>query len=342
MTKNVLTRLFRTAVIVGGIMAAAAITLYSAFYGRAVGSDTTIYIGKADCYEEVVEQLRPALRGGVYRRAFDYYAKRLKLAERLHAGRYCFDEGESVIRVVRRLVLGEQSPVHLVVGGVRTLPQLAGKLAVQIEADSATLLHAMRNKELRRELGLQRDSTIAIFIPNTYEVYPDIEPEALVRKLKDESDKFWAKHTDRVASLGLTPYEIMTLASIVHEETNAVDEMPRIAGVYLNRLWKGMPLQADPTVKYAVGDPTLKRILFRHLEVDSPYNTYKVVGLPPTPIAMPDMSAIEAVLNYEKHDYLYFCARPEMDGRHNFARTHREHERNAAAYHRALERQNIR
>ena len=133
----------------------------------------------------------------------------------------------------------------------------------------------------------------------------------------------------------------MTLASIVHEETNAQDEMPRVAGVYMNRLRKGMPLQADPTVKYAVGDPTLKRILYRHLEVDSPYNTYKHLGLPPTPIAMPDMAAIEAVLNYEQHDYYYFCARPEMDGRHNFARTHSEHERNAAEYHRALNNMKI-
>ena len=131
------------------------------------------------------------------------------------------------------------------------------------------------------------------------------------------------------------------LASIVHEETNAKEEMARVAGVYINRLQRGMLLQADPTLKYAAGDPTIKRVLDKHKAIDSPYNTYMYLGLPPTPIAMPDMAAIEGVLNYEEHNYLYFCARPEMDGRHNFARTLSEHNRNAAAYHRALDRMKI-
>jgi UPF0755 protein len=140
----------------------------------------------------------------------------------------------------------------------------------------------------------------------------------------------------------MTPFEVMTLASIVHEETNATDEMARVAGVYINRLKIGMPLQADPTLKYAAGDPTIRRVLDRHKSIDSPYNTYMYLGLPPTPIAMPDMAAIEGVLGYEEHNYLYFCARPEMDGRHNFATSLAEHNRNAAAYHRALDRLNIR
>ena len=188
------------------------------------------------------------------------------------------------------------------------------------------------------------EAMFAIFIPNTYEVYADIAPDALVRKMKQEYDRFWSteQRSAQLEALGMTPYEVMVLASIVHEETNATEEMARIAGVYVNRLKRGMPLQADPTLKYAAGDFSIKRVLNRHKEINSPYNTYMYAGLPPTPIAMPDMAAIEGVLNYEKHDYLYFCARAEMDGRHNFARTHREHERNAAAYHRALERQNIR
>jgi UPF0755 protein len=140
----------------------------------------------------------------------------------------------------------------------------------------------------------------------------------------------------------MTPYEVMTLASIVHEETNVAEEMPRIAGVYINRLNRRMPLQADPTLKYAAGDPTIRRVLDKHKSIESPYNTYKYTGLPPTPIAMPDMAAIEGVLNYEKHDYLYFCARAEMDGRHNFARTLTEHNRNAKEYHRALDKLKIR
>ena len=325
------------------VVVAVAVTLYSVynmFYGSAVEKTFTVTLMSDDSYSQKIDRVKEHID---HHFALDFYADRIGLSRSIKAGRYTFDEGATVIEIARKLKFGNSRAVRLTINNARTPEALAGRIARQIDADSVAMLGALRGKALIEEMGFDSsEAMFSIFIPNTYEVYPDIEPEALVRKLKDESDKFWAKHTDRVASLGLTPYEIMTLASIVHEETNAVDEMPRIAGVYLNRLWKGMPLQADPTVKYAVGDPTLKRILFRHLEVDSPYNTYKVVGLPPTPIAMPDMSAIEAVLNYEKHDYLYFCARPEMDGRHNFARTHREHERNAAAYHRALERQNIR
>ena len=206
------------------------------------------------------------------------------------------------------------------------------------------MLDALRDPELVRELGFDSaEAMFSIFIPNTYEFYSEITAEDLVRRLKVESDKFWAteEHQRGLERCGLTPLEVMTLASIVHEETNATSEMARIAGVYMNRLKKDMLLQADPTVKYALGDPTIKRILKRHLEVDSPYNTYKHKGLPPTPIAMPDVAAIEAVLNYEVHDYLYFCARPEFDGKHNFARTIQEHNRNARAYHEALNKRNI-
>ena len=313
---------------------------YSMFYNSAVEEVFTVRITPKTTYDAVVEKIK---NNSEYDWAFEFYAEYLDLESNLRVGTFRIEPGMSVMTIVRTLKYGDSITTRLTINNARTPEALAKKIAAKFEFSEEDMLSTLRDSTLISELGYNSaEEMFSIFIPNTYEVYPDIEPEALVRKLKDESDKFWAKHTDRVASLGLTPYEIMTLASIVHEETNAVDEMPRIAGVYLNRLWKGMPLQADPTVKYAVGDPTLKRILFRHLEVDSPYNTYKVLGLPPTPIAMPDMAAIEAVLNYEKHDYLYFCARPEMDGRHNFARTHREHERNAAAYHRALERQNIR
>jgi UPF0755 protein len=216
---------------------------------------------------------------------------------------------------------------------------------MQIDADSVEILSALRNNDLIAELGFSSaEAMFSIFIPNTYEVYSDIAPESLVRRMKGESDKFWssAKRMEQLKKLDMTPFEVMTLASIVHEETNVKEEMPRIAGVYINRLKLGMPLQADPTLKYAAGDPTIRRVLDKHKEIESPYNTYKYVGLPPTPIAMPDMAAIEGVLNYEKHDYIYFCARAEMDGRHNFARTLKEHNRNAQEYHRALDKMKIR
>lgn len=315
---------------------------YRSFYGSSVAERFTITIDGGKSYDEQVADVKENISHDV---AFSLYARRINLTRGIEAGRYTFNEGMSVIEVARRLKFGNDGTVRLTINNARTPEILAGKIASQIDADSVAMLSALRNKELIAELGFDSgEAMMSIFLPNTYEVYSNIKPEALVRRMKSESDKFWSadKRVEQLAQLGLTPYEVMTLASIVHEETSYQGEMSRIAGVYINRLRKGMPLQADPTVKYAVGNPSLKRILYKHLEVDSPYNTYIYAGLPPTPICMPDMVVIEAVLNYEKHDYYYFCARAEMDGKHNFARTHREHERNAQAYHRALSKRNIR
>ena len=324
---------------VGGFAAAALIVLYSAFYGKAFDNETVVYISSETQYDALIEQLRPSLNSNLQRLAFDFYAKRLDLEKRFRTGRYMFREGESVIRAVRRLALGEQSPVKLVVGEARTLPQLAGKLASQIEADSATLLSAMRNKRLRKELGFVKDSTIAMFIPNTYEVWWDITPERLLHRIKREYDHFWnEERTAKLKRCGLSKYEAMTLASIVYEEVKIPSEMRMIAGVYINRLRRGIALQACPTVKYAMGDFALQRILHKHLKYRSPFNTYINRGLPPAPICVPSIAAIDAVLNYADHNYLYFCARPELDGRHNFARTLAEHNANSRKYSAAIEK----
>ena len=339
MTKKNLGRLFRIATMVGGFAAAALIVLYSAFYGKAFDNETVVYISSETQYDALIEQLRPSLNSNLQRRAFDFYAERLDLEKRFRTGRYMFREGESVIRAVRRLVLGEQSPVKLVVGEARTLPQLAGKLASQIEVDSATLLSAMRNKQLRKELGFVKDSTIAMFIPNTYEVWWDITPERLLHRIKHEYDHFWnEERTTKLKRCGLSKYEAMTLASIVYEEVKIPSEMRMIAGVYINRLRRGIALQACPTVKYAMGDFALQRILHKHLKYRSPFNTYINRGLPPAPICVPSIAAIDAVLNYADHNYLYFCARPELDGRHNFARTLAEHNANSRKYSAAIEK----
>ena len=311
---------------------------YDQFYGPAVAERMTIILRGDESYEVMTSKIKRYID---HDWAFDVYARHIDLDRGIEPGAYTLQEGMNVVMVARTFKFGTDNTVRITINNLRTPEALALRLAEQIDADAEAILVALHDKELQGELGFtSAEAMFSVFIPNTYEVYRDIEPAALVRKMKQESDAFWgAEHRrQQLESLGLTPYEVMTLASIVHEETNVTDEMPRIAGVYLNRLRRGMPLQADPTVKYAVGDPTLTRILYKHLEVESPYNTYKYVGLPPTPIAMPDVVAIEAVLNYERHDYLYFCARAEMDGRHNFARTHREHERNAAAYHDALSR----
>lgn len=315
---------------------------YYMFFGPAVEERVTIILRSDESYEQMTDKVKSSL---VYHVAFDLYAKRINLDRGIDPGSYTFEKGMTVIEVARTLKFGSNNAVRLVINNARTPEALAGKIAGQIDADSVSVLGALRSTELIEEMGFDSaEAMFSIFLPNTYEVYADISPEALVRRFKSESDKFWSdsRRKSQLERLGMTPFEVMTLASIVHEETNATDEMARVAGVYINRLKIGMPLQADPTLKYAAGDPTIRRVLDRHKSIDSPYNTYMYLGLPPTPIAMPDMATIEGVLGYEEHNYLYFCARPEMDGRHNFATSLAEHNRNAAAYHRALDRLNIR
>ena len=338
MTKKFLRLPLRIAAMVVGV----AMVLYFAFYGNAIENERVIYVGTTAECDSVVADVRSSLRSRLHRRAFDFYAKRLNLHERIKGGRYILHEGESVIRIVRKLVLGEQSPVKLVVGEARTLPQLAGKLAKQLEADSTTLLLAMRNKQIRKELGLAKDSTIALFVPNTYEVYWNISPEKLLHRINREYNRFWnEERTAKLKRCRLSKYEVMTLASIVYDEVKISEEMRMIAGVYINRLRKKIALGACPTVKYAIGDFELKRILHKHLSYRSPFNTYINRGLPPAPICVPSVVAIDAVLDYAEHSYLYFCARPELDGRHNFARTLKEHNLNAQKYAKAIDKLKI-
>lgn len=315
---------------------------YQMFYGPAVEERVTVVLRDEESYAEMTEKVK---RNIAYDWAFDFYARYLGLDGGIEPGAYTFEEGMNVIEAVRTLKFGSDNSVRLTINNARTPEILAGKIAHQIEADSVAVVAALRDEALIEEMGFDSaEAMFSIFLPNSYDVYADISPEALVRRMKQESDKYWsdAERQKLLARVELTPFEVMTLASIVHEETNARDEMARVAGVYINRLRIGMPLQADPTLKYAAGDFAIKRVLDRHKEIESPYNTYMYAGLPPTPIAMPDMAAVEGVLNYEDHDYLYFCARPEMDGRHNFAKTLAEHNRNADAYHRALNRMKIR
>lgn len=315
---------------------------YQMFYGPAVEERVTVVLRDEESYAEMTEKVKRSI---AYDWAFDFYARYLGLDGGIEPGAYTFEEGMNVIEAVRTLKFGSDNSVRLTINNARTPEILAGKIARQIEADSVAVVAALRDEALIEEMGFDSaEAMFSIFLPNSYDVYADISPEALVRRMKQESDKYWsdAERQKLLARVELSPFEVMTLASIVHEETNARDEMARVAGVYINRLRIGMPLQADPTLKYAAGDFAIKRVLDRHKEIESPYNTYMYAGLPPTPIAMPDMAAIEGVLNYEDHDYLYFCARPEMDGRHNFAKTLAEHNRNADAYHRALNRMKIR
>lgn len=321
------------------VVVAAGVAVRQQFYGNAVAAEHDLYVSGRAEYGEALDSLLPHIR---HRRAFGAYARRIGLERTFKPGHYVLKPGMSVIEVARMLKLGMQTPVRVTLNYARTRAFLASRLARQLDADSAELMRALTDPQLAREVGTDSLQLFSIFIPNTYEFYWTVSPEDFVRRMRKEYDRFWTPERDAARRRsGLSRDEVMTLASIVTEETNKADEMPRVAGVYINRLRKGMPLQADPTVKYALQDFSLRRILHKHLRTPSPYNTYLNKGLPPSPIAMPSVAAIDGVLNFENHDYLFFCARPTFDGYHSFARTYGEHLANARAYSAELNRRNI-
>ena len=261
----------------------------------------------------------------------------------IHTGAYELSPEENTIQLFRKLNNGNQTPVRLVVPGVRTIGKMVSTVGRQIMADSTQLASLLADSTCCASLGFNKETLPALFLPNTYEVYWNMSAEDFVKRMKKEYDRFWnTQRLEKAKSAGLTPIEVSTLASIVEEETANKSEMPIVAGLYLNRLRIGMPLQADPTVKFAMQDFGLRRILFKHLETDSPYNTYKNQGLPPGPIRIASIHAIESVLNYSHHNYLYMCAKEDLSGTHNFARTLAQHQANARRYQQALNRRNIR
>ena len=321
------------------VLLIAGFVLRQQFYGNAVKTERELFVSSRADYRALVDSLLPELK---HHWAFGVYARRINLAETFKSGHYLLERGMSVIRVARMLKLGMQTPVRVTINNVRIPAQLAQKLARQIDADSTAIMQALTSEELAAEVGFDSVTLFSMFIPDSYEFYWTVTPGEFVRRMKREYDRFWTSERDvKRKRSGLSRLEVMTLASIVTEETNKADEMPRVAGVYINRLRKGMPLQADPTVKYALQDFSLRRILHKHLRTPSPYNTYLNKGLPPSPIAMPSVAAIDGVLNFENHDYLFFCARPTFDGYHSFARTYGEHLANARAYSAELNRRNI-
>ena len=260
----------------------------------------------------------------------------------LHVGRYEVKKGTSVWSLFQRMYRGRQSPVRLTFNNIRTKEQLAGRFAQQLMLDSAALVRAFSDSDSCARWGFTPATIPVLFIPDTYEMYWDISYEKFMAKMQKENERFWTSARKAKAdSIGLTPIQISILASIVEEESNNKIERPAIAGLYLNRYRIGMPLQADPTVKFAVNDFTLRRILFEHLKTDSPYNTYKYVGLPPGPIRVPSASGIDAVLNYQHHEYLYMCANADFSGRHAFARNMKEHHQNAQRYRNELDKRKI-
>jgi UPF0755 protein len=273
---------------------------------------------------------------------FELFAKRKKYPEHIRPGRYIIDHGMSYIAVLDMLRSGRQAPVNVTFNNIRTLHQLAGKIGERLEADSAEIIDFLLDESNYSNDGFSKQTVIAVFLPNTYQMYWTTDPKGFYQRMLREYRSFWnAQRVARAKEIGLEPVEVSTLASIVDEEVSKTDEKPRIAGVYLNRLKLGMPFQADPTVRFALNDFTIARVLRKHLAIDSPYNTYLYKGLPPGPIACPSIEGIEAVLNAEDHDFLYFAAKADFSGYHNFARNLSEHNRNAILYQRELNKRRI-
>ena len=278
------------------------------------------------------------------RSSFLRAAQKEGLPQRIKSGRYRLEQGLGNKAAVRIFTLGLQSPVQLTISGsIRTRERLAAILSRPIEADSAQCRQVLYDDALLQSLGMDSTSLFAFILPNSYEIYWNTPPQKILERLLSEHQQFWNEERRQAAeNTGLSPAEVSTLASIIFEETRYEPEMPTMAGVYLNRLRLKIPLQADPTVKFALRDPFIRRVLYKHLEVDSPYNTYKHTGLPPGPICVPSLAAVEAVLHHQPNNYIFFCASPDFNGSHLFAVSLQDHSRNAKAYQQALNERNIR
>ncbi len=300
-----------------------------------------IYIDEQKDWNKLCQQLCDSA-GCLHINNFKILAGWMHYTDHLRTGRYEVQPGMSNIELIRALRSGRQSAIRFTFNSMRTIEEFAEKADQQLMLDGSQILHYLNDSLWCDSIGFDRQTIIAMLIPNTYELYWNISPEAFMQRMKKEYDAFWNDSRRAKASeIGLTPIEVSTLASIVEEESAVVDEYPIIAGLYLNRLKRGMPLQADPTVKYASGNFALQRILNIHLEIDSPYNTYKHEGLPPGPIRIPSTQGLNAVLNYRQHNYLYMCAKEDFSGRHNFAATLSEHNRNADRYRAELNKRKI-
>lgn len=274
--------------------------------------------------------------------SFSFLAKIMDLDENLRPGLYMLHKDMSNLEAVRLLRSGSQFPIKLTFNSVRKVEELAPKLAASLALDSADFAPLLTSDSVARAYGFDSLTFICMFLPNTYEVYWTATPTEILNRMKKEYDRFWtSERLQKAKDMGLTQTEVITLASIVDAETNHMDEAPAIAGVYMNRLKNREPLQADPTLVYALGDYSIRRILKKDREIDSPYNTYLHTGLPPGPINMPSIAAIDAVLNYDHSDYYFFCAKEDFSGYHVFAKNLNEHLNNARRFQRALNQQNI-
>ncbi|GAA4818388.1 endolytic transglycosylase MltG [Litoribaculum gwangyangense] len=303
-----------------------------------------VFIPTNASYAEVRNQLEPLLDDID---SFDVLAERKKYTTNIKAGRYQIKKGMSNNDIINS-IRSNNLPIKLSFNNQETLEKLAGRVANQIEADSLSLIIAMKDDAFLKENKFKDQTALGMYLPNSYEFFWNTSAEDFRSRMLKEYNRFWTQdRLQKAQDIGLSQDQVIALASIVYEESKQANEQPRIAGVYMNRLRIGMPLQADPTLKFAAyklpeyKNTVIKRVLNVHKEIDSPYNTYKNLGLPPGLIAMPDISAIDAVLNYEKHQYLYFAADANRFGFHKFAKTLTQHNINAREYQRYLSAQGI-
>ena len=329
------------AVLIAALVCAGAV--YYVFFTSMskTGKEEYLYIDSNDNIDSVYTKLAPISKSHSLW-AFKKLATWKKYGDHIRTGRYVINT-EGAFQTFRHIRNGIQAPVSISINSVRTKEKLAQLVGKKLMMDADELLAALNDSARCAELGYTPQTIIAMFIPNTYQFFWNISCESFLERMKNETNKFWTQERkDKAKEAGLTPVEVMTLASIVDEETANVGEMPKVAGMYLNRLRIGMLLQADPTVKFANGNFEARRIYNSMLTVDNPYNTYRYKGLPPGPIRIPSLQSVEAVLNYAHHDYLYMCAKEDFSGTHNFAKTYSEHMQNAARYAKALNERGIR
>lgn len=329
------------------IFGAIAYYIYGAMFQPNTNFETQteyIYVPTDANYIQVRQQLEPLLKDIG---SFDALAKQKKYTSNIYPGRFAISKGMNNNEIINS-IRSRNLPLKIAFNNQNSLEDLAGRISTQIEADSLSLLNAMTDKKFLDKNGFTKATALGMYLPNSYEFFWNTSAEGFRDKMLTEYNRFWNEgRLEKAKQLNLSPDEVMTLASIVHEESKQADEQPRVAGVYLNRLRIGMPLQADPTLKFAAyqlpkyKNTVIRRVLNIHKEIDSPYNTYKNLGLPPGLIAMPDLSAIKAVLNPEKHNYLYFAADAKRLGYHKFAKTLAQHNNNAREYQRYLSSQGI-
>lgn len=317
---------------------------YSMIYTSNVGfteNDKYFYIPTGSEFQQVSNAL---VQQGIIinQTTFDWVAEQKSYKLNVKPGRYKIEQGMSNNELVNLLRSGEQEPIMVTFNTVRFKEDLAGKVGAFIEADSTEIINLLNDENFVSKYGFNTTTFLTLFLPNTYEFWWNTSAEEFVDRMATEYKRFWtSERKSKANNLGLSQSEVSILASIVQKETNKNDEKPTVAGVYLNRLRKGMLLQADPTLVYANRDFEARRVLNKHKLIDSPYNTYKYKGLPPGPICLPSISSIDAVLNTKSHSYLYFCAKADNSGYHSFASTYSEHLKNAREFQRELNRRKV-